>query len=154
MKMQDAAVLWALSVLALGVGGCAGRTSLFPNSDGNLRKTSAEFAADAAKRTYPANAPRGGEAPAQAAIDHGVLNRIEMSNLSGDNWSNVELWVNQKYVVAIPEWPSKRLEQINFQMLFDRDGRNFPIDNKTYRVEKIELVRDGKLYSVPSRLAD
>ena len=50
MKMQDAIVLWALSVLALGLGGCAGRTSLFPNSDTNLRKTSAEFAADAAKR--------------------------------------------------------------------------------------------------------
>jgi hypothetical protein len=154
MKSQDA-VRWMMWVMAVGVvAGCSGRTSLFPNSDKNLRKTPAEFAADAAKRTYPASAPRGGDAQAQAAIDHGVLNRIDVSNLSDETWNNVELWVNEKYVVVIPEWPGKRLEQINFQMLFDRDGKAFPIDNKNIRANKVEIFRNGKLYNVPSRLAD
>jgi hypothetical protein len=142
-------------MLALGlIAGCAGRTSIFPNSDKELRKPAVAFAADAAKRTYPATAPRGGEAQAQASVDHGVFNRIDAINLSDENWSNVELWVNEKYVVFIPNWPSKRLEQINFQMLYDREGGSFPIDNKALRVNKIEIFRDGKMYTVPTKLAD
>jgi len=136
------------------LAGCAGRPSLFPNSDKDLRKTSVAFAADAAKRNYPATAPRGAEAQAQASVDHGIANRIEVINLSDENWTNVELWVNEKYVVFIPNWPTRRMEQINFQMLYDRDGGSFPIDNKTIRVEKIEIFKDGKLQNVPTKLAD
>jgi len=39
-------------------------------------------------------------------------------------------------------------------MLYDRDGGSFPIDNKTIRVEKIEIFKDGKLQNVPTKLAD
>jgi hypothetical protein len=158
MLSQDARLNWTwtltgLFALAL-LAGCAGRPSLVPNSDKDLRKTSVAFAADAAKRTYPASAPHGAEAQAQASVDHGFGNRIEVINLSDENWSNVELWVNQKYVVFIPNWPSRRMEQINFQMLYDRDGGSFPTNNKAIRVEKIELFVDGKLHTVPAKLAD
>ena len=54
MLLQDARFNWTLSLIAgLGLAlfaGCAGRPSLLPNSDKDLRKTSAAFAADAAKR--------------------------------------------------------------------------------------------------------
>jgi hypothetical protein len=142
--------VFTVSLLA----GCAGRPSLFPNSDKDLRKTSVAFAADAAKRSYPETAPRGAEAQAQAAVDHGLANRVEVINLSEENWSNVELWVNGKYVVFIPNWPARRMEQINFQMLYDRDGGSFPIDNKNIRIDKIEIFADGKLHAVPAKLAD
>ena len=145
--------LVALLVISL-LAGCAGRPSLLPNADKDLRKTSAMFAADAAKRTYPETAPRGSEAQAQASVDHGFGNRIEVINLSQESWNNVELWVNGKYVVFIPNWPSRRMEQINFQMLYDRDGGSFPVNNKNIRVEKIETYVDGRLHTVPAKLAD
>lgn len=142
------------AIIGCALTGCAGRPSLLPNADKDLRKTSVYFAADAAKRTYPDNAPRGAEAQAQAAVDHGLANRIEVINLSQENWTNVELWVNGKYVVFIPNWPSRRMEQINFQMLYDRDGGSFPVDNKNIRVERIETYVDGRLHTVPAKLAD
>src|SRR4051812_19405794 len=158
MFSQDAIVRWsgvvAFFVGVAVLGGCAGRPSIFPNSDPSLRKTSAEFAADAAKRTYPATAPRGGDAQAQASVDHGLLNRIDVSNLSDGDWNGSEVWVNEKYVVYVATWPAKRMEQITFQMLYDREGKSFPVDNKQYRVHSLEIFHDGKLYNVPRRLAE
>ena len=154
---KEFGVMVLIGAALLGVallGGCAGRTSILPNSDKTLRKSSVEFAADAAKRAYPADAPRGGEAQAQAAVDHGFMNRIEVVNLSDTNWSDVDVWVNGKYVVHIPDWPTRRMEQITFAMLYDRDGGSFPTNNKAIRVEKIEAFHDGKLYAIPSKLAD
>src|SRR5687768_14560041 len=52
----------ALIGLAL-LAGCAGRVSMLPNADKNLRKTPAQFAADAATRhPFKAELPSGGEA--------------------------------------------------------------------------------------------
>jgi hypothetical protein len=140
--------------LAMGMIGCAGRPALIPVSDPDLKKTSAEFAADAAKRSYKPEAARGGDAQAQAEVNHGMFNRIEAINLSEENWNNVELWVNGQYVVHLANWPAKQLKKVNFQMLFDNNGKSFPIDNKTVRVQKIEVERDGKFYNVPMVLAD
>ena len=61
--------LFLAAVVTLGpLVGCAGRPSLIPNSDPALRKTSAQFASDAAKR-HPFNAalPSGGTAKAKPA---------------------------------------------------------------------------------------
>jgi hypothetical protein len=147
-------LIFALGSISLLAGGCAGRTSAIPNSDKELRKTSVAFAADAAKRTYPATAPRGGDAGAQAAIDHGFFNRIDVTNLSDTDWADVEFWVNQKYVVFIPHWRVREMKHVDFPMLYDNNGGSFPTDNSTIRVEKVEMVRDGKLYTVASKLAD
>jgi hypothetical protein len=159
MVSQDAMLAgWRNSVLcALAVGllaGCEIKPSVLPNSDKNLRKSTAEFAADAAKRQYPASAPRGGDAQAQASVDYGFDNRIDAVNLSGDTWDQVELWVNEKYVIFIPVWQTRELKRIGFRMLYDRDGKTFPTDNKQFKVEKVEIFRDGKLYAVPVKLSD
>lgn len=148
--VRNLCILLSIALFA----GCSGRTALIPVSDPDLKKTPAEFAADAAKRTYPANAPRGGDAQAQASVDHGAFNRIEAINLGGEDWNSLELWVNEKYVVYLATWPSKQLKKVNFQMLYDNTGNYFPIDNKGVQVSKIEILRDGKLYNVPMKMAD
>ena len=158
MFSQDGILRCTMSLVLLAglslLAGCEGRAALIPISDSDLNRTSAQFAADAAKRNYPATAPRGGDAEAMADVDHGVRNRIQLENLSGDEWEGVELWVNEKYVVYVAHWPSKSLKKVNFAMLYDRDGQSFPTNNKDLQVQKIEMLRGGKMYNVPKRLAD
>jgi hypothetical protein len=142
-----------LSVAAAG-GGCQGRGYIIPPSDPDLRKTSAELAADSAKRQYPAGAPRGGELAAMADIDYGIYNRVEIMNLSDEDYNDVEIWMNEKYVFHASKWPAHTLKKVNFATLYDRDGQPFPMDNRKTRINKIEVLKDGKLFSVPSKLAE
>ncbi len=147
-------VMAAVVIFALAAIGCSGRPSVFPNKDKSLRKSSAEFAADAAKRhPYPADAEPGGEANARVQVGYS-MNRLDVVNFSDKPWVDVDLWVNQKYVVHIPTMPTNKLRSINFQMLFDDKGHYFPIGNMKIRIEKVEVRRDGKLYDIPVRLAD
>lgn len=145
--------LWA-AVILMTLVGCAGRPALIPNPDKNLRKTSAQFAADAAVRfPYKADAPRGGEAVARAQVGY-ALDRVDLVNLSPDTWENVEVWVNQAYVIHLPVVEPNKLKILNFQMLFDNKGRSFPTDNKKVMVDKVEVFRDGKMFDVPVKLGD
>ena len=141
-----------LAVVAMLVG-CAGRPSLIPNADKNLRRTSAQFAADAAKRhPYKSSAPRGGEAVARAEVGY-MLKQITLVNLSAEAWNDVELWVNQKYVVFVPVMEPNQLKTLNFQMMYDDQGSYFTTDNKQM-VNKVEIYRDGKMYDVKAKLGD
>lgn len=151
-------LLAAASLAAAGTG-CAGRASLIPNSDPSLRRTSAQFAADAAKRTYEADAPKGGEAAARAEVDY-TIKEIRIANLSPDDWHDVEVWINQRWVVFIPSLPhqaktTEGYRKINFQMLYDKDGNYFPVNLfSKVRVEKVEVFHEGKMYDVPVHVAD
>jgi hypothetical protein len=139
--------------------GCAGRTSLIPNSDPALRKSATQFAADAASRfPYPADAPKGGEADARAQVGYS-LNKIEIANLSSEEWHDVEIWINGTHVVYLPTLqPPKddlpRMKTLHFQMIYDDKGNYFPVDNKKILVKKVEIFRDGKLYNVRTAQAD
>jgi hypothetical protein len=149
---KPASRLLGLSLIALLVSaGCSGRTSLVPNSDPKLRRSSAEFAADAAKREYRADAPRGGEAPARAQVAY-MLDRIEMVNLSDEDWQDCEVWVNGAYVVHVPRMEKGKLKRLDFQMIFNDQGKYLPLDKCL--VKTVELYRDGKMYHVPLQLAD
>lgn len=152
MKMQK--TLAAMGLLMLIGAGCTDSPTIIPSSDRDLQRSNAQFAADAAKRTYPTTAADGGKALAQADVDYGWTNRIQMINLSDEDWIDADLWVNQTYVVHLPKWYKKQMKTITFSMLFDRDGNTFPTNNTKVRVEKLEVVRDGKIYSVPLKLAD
>ena len=145
----------ALLTAALIIAGCAGgRPSLMPNPDKNLRKASAQFAADAAVRhPYKAEAPRAGEAVARSQVGYS-LDRLDLVNLSADEWQDVEIWVNQKYVVHLPKVEPNTLKIIHFQMLYDGEGNYFPTNNKKVLVNKVEMLKDGKIYDIPVRLAD
>lgn len=145
----------ALCLLSIALSaGCSGRPSLIRNSDPSLRKSSAQFAADAATRfPYPADAPRGGEAEARAQVGYS-LNKLEIINLSDQEWRDVEVWVNGTHVVFVPVMQPKQLKTLHFQMIFDDKGNYFPLSNKKVLVNKVEILRDGKLYNVKVGQAD
>jgi hypothetical protein len=153
--MTSLSIRRAVLLLAASTAlGCAGRASFLPNPDPQLRKSSAQFAADAAKRhPYKSDAPRGGEAPSRAQVGY-VLDRLEVVNLSDDDWKDVEVWVNQQYVVSIPDMQPGSLKQFNFQMLYDEKGNSFTTDNTETRIKSVELYHDGRMCSVPLQLAD
>jgi hypothetical protein len=147
-------IVGAGTLLAGMLLGCAGRTELIPNSDPALRRKPPEFAADAARRhPYKADAPRGGEAAARAQIGYSA-DRLEVVNLSDQEWTEVEVWVNQDYVVFVPVMQPGKLKSIPFQALYDGYGHAFPTDNRKNLVNKLELYHDGKMYDVKLQLAD
>ncbi len=143
----------------IATAGCEGRAAMIPNKDASLRKTSAQFAADAAKRTYEADAPRGGEAAARAEVDY-TLKAVHLANLSPADWKDIEVWINQKYVVYVAILPHDKgssFRHLNFQMFYDNNGQHIPVSAlgiSKIRVEKVEVYRDGKMWDVPVRLAD
>ena len=142
------------AAIAVAVVGCSGRPALIPNPDPNLRKASAQFAADAAVRhPYKSDLPRGGEAIARSQVGY-ALDRLDLVNLSQEPWQDVEVWVNQKYVVHLPKVEPNTLKIINFQMLYDEKGNYFPTDNKKVLISKVDVLKEGKMFDVPVRLGD
>jgi len=151
-----------LFVLLAGlmIVGCSGRAEVLPNTDKSLRRKPPEFAADAAKRVYPADAEIAPDAVSRAQVGY-TLDVLEVANLSDQDWENVEVWVNQKYVVSIAKIEraidgdsTGRVKVFNFRMLYDNAGRHFPTDNSKTLVEKVEVFHAGKLYNVPFNQAD
>lgn len=150
----------SLTIALLGglglAAGCAGRPSLVPNSDPNLRRTSAQFAADAARRhPYKADAPRGGAAMGRAEYNL-LMGTLQVLNYSDEDWDNVEIWVNRKYVCWLPkiEKGKQRVKTINFQMLYDDAGNYFWTNGGKTPVEQVELYKNGKMYSIDTYLQD
>lgn len=156
MTYRTSAIVTVLGLLAGLIVGCAGRPEILPNSDKTLRKTSAQFAADAAKRhPYKADAPRGGEIAGRAQVGY-MLDWLEVVNLSDTDWTDVEIWVNKKFVVAVNlmEKGAQRVKRFPFQMIFDDGGNSFPTDNNKIRIETVEIYKEGKMYDVTTKLAD
>jgi hypothetical protein len=153
MHLRTSLILIGCGLLA---GGCAGRAQIWPNSEPALRRTSAEFAADSAKRfPYKADAPRGGQAIGRAQVGY-TLNKIEIVNNGDQDWDDVEVWVNQQYVVWLPKLKARagKVTTIPFQAIYNDSGHSFPTDNSVTLVNKVEVYYGGKMYDVTCKLAD
>src|SRR3954462_9137632 len=148
-----------LSLLLVCVGmfaGCAGRAEIFPNSEKALRRTAAEFAADAAKRfPYKADAPRGGIAVGRAQVGYSV-NKLEIANQDAEDWNDVEIWVNKQYVVWLPVLKARaaKVTAVPFQAMYNDAGHSFPTNNSNTLVDLVEVYHGGKMYEVKKQLAD
>ena len=142
-------------LIVAGLVGCSGRVSLLPNSDKSLRRTPAQFASEAAKRSYDPDMPDGGTARARAQVAY-ESDSIQILNDSEEDWVDVEIWVNHKYVMHMPriEAGRKRVKTLTFLMLYDDHGNPFPRDNRKQMIDSLELVRDGMKYKIPLVLAD
>jgi hypothetical protein len=145
-------LLTAVVLTFVAIVGCSGRPSLIPNSDKSLDKSAAQFAADAAKRKYPADAPRGGESIGRAQVGY-TMNTIEIANHSDETWENVEIWANGQYVDFVPKIEPHKSRTINFQMLYNDKGEYVPLDNSKVIVKKLEVLKDGKVYDIPVHVA-
>jgi hypothetical protein len=135
--------------LALGLVGCStdGQTSLIPNPDGNLQRTSAQFAADAAKRSFEASAPSEKATDARAQYDI-MAHRIDLVNLANADWSNVEVWINHNYVVFLPSMQKMVDEKLDYEMFFDRDGNHFATQGGANPLQSLQIYHDGTMYDV------
>jgi len=149
--------VWCIALLGLGLAlGCAGRPSLLPPTDPNLRKTMTQFAADAVKRhPYKSDAPRGGEAMGRASVDY-TFKSIQILNYSDIDWKDVEIWINQNYVLFVPEIPRGKegSKKVEFAMFFDDSGSFFQTDSGKVRVDQLEMLRDGKMYTIKTAPQD
>ena len=146
---------WMLGVSCLAVAaGCTQRPPPFITNDRALRKPSTELAADSVKRfPYKTDAEKGGEAVARAQVGN-TANWMEIVNLSDQDWSDVEIWINKNWVVYLPTMERGKLKRIPFSAIFNDKGNTFPTSIKTERLELVEVLRDGKMYTVRLQLAD
>jgi hypothetical protein len=155
--MKFNTTLLTAAALALGIlAGCEGRTDLFPNSDKNLQKTSTEFAADAAKRfPFPDSAPAAGNIDGRVEVDL-MLNRIQILNSSSEDWKDIDVWVNRSHVCHVPivAKGKEKVETIMFSMLYDSTGNYLTTEGGKKPINRVEILKDCKLYTVPLRLAD
>jgi hypothetical protein len=135
--------------LVFGLAGCVsdGSPSLIANPDPNLNKTSAELAADAAKRHYEADAPKGdtGEARAQYEL---MTKRLDLVNLSKADWSDVEIWINHEYVLFVPQMKQAEDKTLDFTLFYDQDGHHFETKKGENPLKTVEVYKDGKMYDV------
>ena len=128
-----------------------GRPTIIPNADPALRKTSAEFAADAAKRAYPMDAPHASDVVARAQYNL-MEKQFEVANLSHSDWQNVEVWLNQKYVVEVPQFNHNSGKTLDFGLFYDSDGHHFDTDFGNNPVRSLQIYQGGKIYDVVSVL--
>jgi hypothetical protein len=145
-----------LFVLAGVLSGCTTRPPFLANADPALRKTNAQFASDAAKRNYPADAAKAGNANGGCEVDYGI-HRLSIVNSSSEDWNNVEVWLNKKYVIFIPNVPAHaaHVEMLDFRSIYDQNGNYFPLNSAVTPIDSVEMLKDGKLYSLGQpRLAD
>jgi hypothetical protein len=143
--------------LALAAGGCSKTPpSLLPNKDKALRKSATSFQADAKQRhPYKADAPKAGTAVARAQVGYS-LDQLEVVNLSEETWNDVEVWVNERWVVFVPQMKPFDLKVLNFRMMYNDKNEPFPMfnTNDAKRVEKVEILWGGQMYNIPVALAD
>ena len=155
MKAYFATICGGFIILALllALTGCSsdGRPTLLPNADSNLRKSSAEFAADAAKRKYEADAPKANLTIARAQYSL-MEKRFDLANLTNWDWQNVEVWVNGKYVVSVPEFTKNSGKALDFQLFYDSEGHHFETHHGANPVQSLQIYQDGRMYDVVATL--
>ncbi len=154
MNMRTSGFKWFCCVTVIGlIGGCAseGHTSFFANPDPALRKSAVEFAVDGAKRSYESTARKAGQAQARATFDQ-QAHRIDIVNLSETDWHDVEVWINQTYVVLVPTMPKgeDNDKKLDFEMFYDQGAHHFDTDGGKNPIKTIEIFRDGAMYTVPA----
>lgn len=138
--------------LALAAAGCAsGSSGALPAADPALRENPRALIKQATTRPYPADAAKGEKSPVQAEIDYqlGVINFV---NLGDTEIKDLQVWVNGQYSARLTALPVKRQLGVSFALLFDKQGKR-PPKNGVW-AKQVELLYDGKLYTIRTRAAD
>ena len=83
-----------------------------------------------------------------------VYKRQDLANISDQDWSNVEVWINAQYVVYCPSFQKKSDKCLYFTMFYDQNGHHFDTKGGANPVKSLEVYRDGVLYQVTDHVAD
>ncbi len=139
----------ALSVLCVAViAGCTDQPAIFQSSDPALQKSVSQFRDDAATRfPYKTEATHVAEDKVRAKVEYGIK-RLDITNFTGQNLLDVEVWVNRQYVCHVPTLSDRELKHIEFPMLCNILGAGFPKQNCDVRVEKVELLYAGEFHEI------
>jgi len=138
-----------LSVLSLVVGCKIERATIIPSDVPSLNRPATQLSRDAVARfPFPADFERGGEIAARAEVGYSI-NSINLLNYTGQNWTDVDLWINRQYVVNLSDVPTGKLVSINFKHLFSDQGVHFPTDNSVIKVRRVELRQGIRIFDVP-----
>ena len=125
-----------------------------PNDNPALRKKPAEFAADAATRhPYPAGVPVAETYDVRAEADY-LFDNLDLLNFSGRPFEDVEVWVNETYVVHLPVLPDGDVQEIPFRAMYDGTGDHFPTNNRRAQIETVRLLVQGEALDVPMDIKD
>jgi len=137
-----------LPILAVAVmAGCT-QPTLIQNPDPELRHSVSELKTDSSARfPYRFDAPHMKDSTARSQVDYG-FDRLDILNFSGEDWENVEVWVNRQYVCHVPELKDRKLSRIDFAMLYNIYGKNFPLDNTKEIVHTVEVYKDGQFHDL------
>jgi type IV pilus biogenesis protein CpaD/CtpE len=142
------------AALVGSLAGCTNQPGLFTNNHPHQNKTETQFAADSAKRHYEADAPAVADTTGRAQIDY-QTKTVVLDNLTTDDWSNVEVWLDKKYVVFVPVMEKQTAKNLNFDMFFDDSGNYFTEYSLGNMKPVIDIYRDGKMFTgVPFTLPD
>jgi hypothetical protein len=140
-------------VAFLLIAGCEQSVSLIPNNDPSLRKPTAQFSADASKRAYEADAPKTASDDFRAGYAL-TYRRVEMANISDEDYSNIEVWINGKYVVYCNKFEKKSGKSLPFRDFFDGQGHRFDTADGNNAIQTIEVYADGNMHQVKSHVED
>jgi hypothetical protein len=148
--------LFLACVMGIGSIGCEGTVSLIPDADPALRQPPPVFAADAAKRRFEAEAPlrQSKDFMAQYELNPFLSRQVDLANVSGQNLSNVEVWINHTYVVFCHSFPKQTDKTLYFTMFYDRDGHHYSTEGGKDPIASIDVYYDGVMHSVPHHVAD
>jgi len=80
--------------------------------------------------------------------------KIRLTNLSDEEWKNIDVWVNKTYVVHVPKIEAKQgVRTLDFQMIYNIKGENLPTDNDKFPITDVEILKGGTMYKVKVKLA-
>jgi hypothetical protein len=148
LKTRMNLMLGLLATAALA--GCERNAVLIPNSDASLNKTATSFAQEAAARfPYPADALRSGELPARAEVGY-MWNVINLAYFGKQDLADVELWINQRYVLPLEKLEAGKVKRIAFKMIYDQQGQHLPHGGVV--IDTVELRAGGKIFDVPKQI--
>lgn len=143
------AILPSTGLLAVMCGalslGCEAKPGILPNADPNLRKPIKTIRADGVQRAYPSEAPRAKGLAGRAQVGYMAKN-VDVANFGDEDWTDVEIWVNETYVCHLPKIEAGVAKSIPFDALFDREGNHVP--NRKLIVDTVEVYMGGKLYDL------
>ncbi len=115
--------------------------------DGTATLASADVETELATLAFPSELPTIGTAAARATIRHGK-DQVDLFNLSKTKWPRVRVWLNGEYSTLVQDLESGKLQRLRFASFLNADGKPFPSDNRTVRVERVEMQTGDELARV------